>query len=217
MGPSPEPRSFNSKQLTGEADAFLVDGLEGSSLVNLEVRSGGLAETLRQSVETKALSPTATHHTELNSIQLKNQQEINKLVCGSSFSATLEEPRRVTPTSKGTAKNHTQKINFQKNSASACGPMSRNSMLQELRDSAAKIVTDSKKRAKVTARKFADTGRTSRRSLDKFRSTISSRQEAARSPLDDLTSGDEGKSRKTITTTKHSKTRKVSSKKTKKI
>ena len=46
-------------------------------------------------------------------------------------------------------------------------------ILQELRESAAKIVTDSKKKAKVTARKFADTGRASRRSLDKFKPTVS--------------------------------------------
>ena len=82
--------------------------------------------------------------------------------------------------------------------------MSRSEMLQELRNSAAKIVTDSKKRAKATARKFTDTGRASQRSLPKFRSTISSGQDALKSPLSEPLS-DEGRSKITGTAAKNAK------------
>ena len=84
-----------------------------------------------------------------------------------------------------------------------------------MRESEAKIVTDSKKKAKVTARKFAETGRTSRKSLEKYRSNPNQRNERVRSVDSETFSGEEGRSKKTITTSKSTKPKKASSKKPK--
>ena len=145
-----EGLSFKTINESDHETTHLVRDLPGTSILNVEFKR-------RDSKERKGVSHMGAERLSYDNIKLKNQQEIHKLVMGTSLEQTKKEPklRQGGSLTKSSGLASTQKISMKSKGSVGSGTMGNNEIINELRNSAAKIVTDSKKRARATTRKFS--------------------------------------------------------------